>query len=447
MVGAGKRIGGVRLAWAALSELPEARWLALLAGAVIVPRLVWIFAMPTVPFDDFAMYDTFAKRIVAGLGYVEKDGSPTAYWPVGYAVFLAGIYRAVGHHYFVVKLAQVALALGTSLCVYALAAPFSKPVARLAALLTALWPSLIGMVDILASENAFVPLFAASVLLFGWIVLGKPRAHPLLAGLALGLATLVRPVAAGVAVCALAFALLRRRASWRMVGRVAVAGAVAALVILPWSVRNWRLMGAFVPVSTSGGLNLWMGNHHAATGGWVEPTALRPITVHLSEVERDRFYRGMAWAFIRAHPLAMLRLAPLKLWHFAARDTVTVGWMHFDSLASPRPHWLKIAFAGLAQAYYVLALLLALYGLAGGALRKPEGWWIALVCAYYVGVHLALRGDPRYHLPVLPLLAVFAALGVARWAQAAAPAPLPQAEALPQDAPAAAPQAAAMDSR
>ena len=31
-------------------------------------------------------------------------------------------------------------------------------------------------------------------------------------------------------------------------------------MVLPWTVRNWRVFDAFVPVSTAGALNLWQGN-------------------------------------------------------------------------------------------------------------------------------------------------------------------------------------------
>ena len=43
-----------------------------------------------------------------------------------------------------------------------------------------------------------------------------------------------------------------RRAAWLL--------AAAALVVVPWTVRNWLVFDAFVPVSTSGALNLWQGN-------------------------------------------------------------------------------------------------------------------------------------------------------------------------------------------
>ena len=51
--------------------------------------------------------------------------------------------------------------------------------------------------------------------------------------------------------------------AWRRAGgarRAASLLVVAALVVLPWTLRNWLVFDAFVPVSTSGALNLWQGN-------------------------------------------------------------------------------------------------------------------------------------------------------------------------------------------
>jgi len=63
----------------------------------------------------------------------------------------------------------------------------------------------------------------------------------------------------------------------------------------------------------------------------------------------------------------------------------------------------------------VAALLFAPWAVRFGVLRRPEGLWIALICAYHVTVRLVLRGDPRCHLPLLTLLAVFAAFGISTW--------------------------------
>lgn len=394
-----------------LEVLPGRHWLFVLIAAVAIPRLIWIASMPTIPFTDMAMYDTFAMRIARGYGYTQSDGTPTAFWPAGYSFFLAGTYRLFGHHHLPVKLIQVGLALATCWGIYALALPFSKRVARPAALVVALWPSLIGMVDILASENLFLPLFAGAALLFGRMALARPHSCPIFAGVMLGAAVLVRPLGAGVAACALAFwACQRSRARWAG-WYIALAVAMAVLVVSPWTVRNFLVWRSFVPVSTNLGEMLWTGNHHGATGTFIEPSAFRAIKRTMTEPQRDWFFRRLALDFVRRNPGEAALLIPKKAWSFIERDTVTVGWMHFDSLAAPRPLWLKWVLAGWAEAYYAIALLLAAYGLAAGALRRPDGRWILLLCSYYFAVHLVLLGDPRYHLPVLPLVAVLTAFG------------------------------------
>jgi len=410
-------------AFSALVQLPGWHWWSFLIAAVVGPRLVWIAAMPAQLFSDFATYDELAERLAAGLGYSTSHGSPTAYWPIGYPFFLAIVYRLAGHHLLFVKLAQTGLAVVTVLGAYLLALPFSRAAARVASLVVALWPSLVGMTDLLASENLFLPLFVLEVFLFGRLTQDEPPFHPLAAGFLTGCAALVRPTGLGVVACAIAVLAFRRQDWARRCARVVLACAGAGVVVFAWSARNSALLGTPVLISTNAGENLWIGNHHGATGGYTEPLALYDALRGMSEVAKNTEAREMAVRFIRDEPTKVVGLLPRKLWHFAARDTVTVGWMHFDRPAAPRPLWLKYTLAAVAQAYYLMALVFASYGVASGALRWPEGRWIALVCTYYVGVHLVFFGDPRFHLPLLPLLGVFSAFGALAWAQNKAPVP------------------------
>ena len=51
--------------------------------------------------------------------------------------------------------------------------------------------------------------------------------------------------------------------AWRRPGGLKRAGlfvCAALVVVVPWTVRNWYVFDAFVPVSTAGALNLWQGN-------------------------------------------------------------------------------------------------------------------------------------------------------------------------------------------
>src|SRR5258706_11767500 len=70
---------------------------------LFVALRVPIFIMSVTPYSDGAWYVARATDIWAGRGYAE-NGVPTAYWPVGYPGFLAGVFSVFGPSLFVVKM-------------------------------------------------------------------------------------------------------------------------------------------------------------------------------------------------------------------------------------------------------------------------------------------------------------------------------------------------------
>jgi hypothetical protein len=46
----------------------------------------------------------------------------------------------------------------------------------------------------------------------------------------------------------------------------AIIAVAVILVILPWTIRNYRIQGQFVPIATNGGFNFWNGNNPFTTG-------------------------------------------------------------------------------------------------------------------------------------------------------------------------------------
>src|SRR5262249_59095274 len=96
-------------------------------------------------------------------------------------------------------------------------------------------------------------------------------------GLLIGLAALLSPAlvpAAGLLFLVGLAALRDRRRDVLRAGFV-LAG-VAAVVITPWVVRNYRVLGGFVPLRSNFGLELALGNHAEANGktfavGWEDP--------------------------------------------------------------------------------------------------------------------------------------------------------------------------------
>ena len=160
----------------------------------------------------------------------------------------------------------------------------------------------------LCEDNAPVNVMTALCI---WFILRlKARGHWAQgagAGLALGLATVLRPNLLLFWLALAAWAAYFDRANWR---RYALLFALAVLPIAPFTIKNYLLGGRFVLISTNGAVNLWIGNNPAATGLYMAPP---PATA----------YALAAREFIATQPLAWLGLMLRKIalcwtWHYPA---------------------------------------------------------------------------------------------------------------------------------
>jgi hypothetical protein len=91
------------------------------------------------------------------------------------------------------------------------------------------------------------------------------------------------------------------------------------------------------------------------------------------------------------------------------------GWL------GPIPRPAVLAMAAIIGLYYVLLLLAGVFGVV---LRPPPNRLqlaiVLSVVAVLAGVHTLSIGHSRYHLPIMPLVAIFAARALLTWR---APAP------------------------
>ena len=392
-----------------------------IAGAL---RLAWIIYARTEPlwFFDPWNYDRLAAALADGKGYVNEAGQPTAYYPPGYPAVLGAVYWLVGHRPVAGEALNVALGALTAGLVYWIGSrAFGKTAGLLAALAFAVFPSHILYTSQLHSEVMFTVayLLALGLLLAAPqpIRLGR-RGVPfwLLAGLAIGVASLMRPAALSL-LAVVPFAMRPRGAPWATAARGTLLVALAAaLVLTPWVTRNAARMNV-TAISTNAGLDFWIGNHEGASGGWGMPTAdaFPRISTDLQEQERHDYHRGLdlGWRFIREQPLEALALLPSKAYHLYANDaeavTTTETWGHTIFLSEGGRRVLR----GLTDGFYYFVLA----GAAAGLLLPPaasqdrsRGWWLLLAAlGSWTLVHLVYFGEPRFHLPVTPVMAVLAA--------------------------------------
>lgn len=317
---------------------------AVVAAAVLL-RLAWIVWVPAAPVQDASWYYQTGVALAQGAGY-SRNGMPTAWYPIGYPLFLGGVFTLSGPSPTVGKIANLVLVIVTFFLVWRLGRVLfrSEAVGRLAMAVYALLPDGIFWSAQLASEPLFTTLALAGILL----VLSKPHRwwRVALAGLLFGCAVLVRPVGLMLPLVAFLSELFgeRRLSNWgKRTAEFGVLCMMVAAVLAPWTVRNYRTFGAFVPLSTSGGFNLVIGNNPAASGVFQRdyatfqmvpepyrtpcatsfdkylwdpegPSLLGTTRKTLNEVNIDRACREAAVRYMLANPLATISLFFEKIW-------------------------------------------------------------------------------------------------------------------------------------
>lgn len=455
------------------------RWFsALLFIVALLPRVYVAIAWAREPVWDGHYYDFGARRIAEGFGYSDDiiiggKGAwhPWCHYPVGYSGFLAIFYRIFGSAPTVAPLVNAVAGALLVVVVHRLARYALSPArARLAGLIVALNPGLVIYTALLMTE----PLAALGITTGAWHLCRNLQRNPargaLFAGIVLGLTTLVRPQSI---LCAPALALIpfASNAPWRIRARrallaVAIAVPVALAVVLPWTLRNCRVMDGCAFVSTNAGWNLAIGAFPRATGRFETLRATDGCPVVTGQVQQDRCWMDEGFRWIQQDPIRWLSLIPKKLSHTFDHESFPIGYLSqadpagwpeetkfrgrailstthcaLLSLAAlgvvARPSRRKGLLAAVAQA---AALFLVLGFAAYGALSDQHPFWPLAIILVILSVlpipgapsksgvigylvfaiasvamtHAIFFGEDRYHLVITPALCVLAASALRR---------------------------------
>lgn len=380
-------------------------------------RMIWAWWVPVIPLSDGEAYDVFARNLVQHGTFGWTAEEPTAFWPPGTTFMHATLFWMFGIRYEPIVAINIALSLGIIWISARLAARFwGQQVALISALILAVWPTLVMYPTILASELPF--LFLTLLAMDFWFNRNlQLPSKALLAGLVLGLASLVRPQALLLPfVFAVGIVLTQRLTASAVMNQfkcIALAGLVMALVVAPWVWRNHQIYGEPVLISTNGGITLWMGNTPGTDGRYMN----MPASVHhLPGNERARVLAQEAKNYILQDPAAFLVRAVRKLVILYSNESVGVSWNSSGIRQAFGAPW-ELPLKRMTQASWALIFVLALAGIWSSVRRV--GWVRALASPltlsilYFTAIHMVVVSQERYHLAFAGQLAIFAALGVA----------------------------------
>lgn len=393
-----------------VENLKEARFLLLCLGLGFALRMLWIIFVPTQLYADWEWYDKLAYHLSQVWRY-EEDGAPTAYWPVGYPLFLAIVYWIFGHSYFAVKFISVLLSMCICLFTYLIARRLVSPVcARLSLVILALFPSQIFFTNVLASEILFTALLILVIYLLVKRTDGSPICYPVIVGVLAGLLILVRAVALVLPLLIVFFYLKSNRRPALVLRDAALTILVSYLTLSPWLLRNKVVMGTFT-VATSGGINLYIGNSSISSGGWVWRTQnpFGELTAR-NEVENNRLGYRLAAEFIADDPLGFVTRGVKKEIYMFATDFAAIA-KELDLAAKAEKVDKFVVLNVVGQTYYLTVLVLS----AGGFVlllrerrKKHRGFFLlGAIPAYWLAAHFVFFGTDRFHFPLVPIFCIF----------------------------------------
>lgn len=427
----------------------------LLIAIVVVAAVVRIAALGVWKAnlsDDRDDYLTVARQYVAHGFWKPFDGSLNSFRPPLYPLLLAGLLKCGGGS-LTIGLLQLVLGTATVALTWRVAARLDLgALALVAAGMVALDPLLIVYTTFPMTETLFtflVILLADRTLSANSAVTSRARitttsgseVHPptgattsawqaISLGVVFGGCALCRPTiwpTAGLAALCFAWRAWHRATFARSaIGSAALVVLSTVLVVSPWTLRNWKILGSPIFTTTHGGYTLLLGNNadfyeHVAArpladewtdrepdrfqAGWFRKMTAemnREIGPNAGEVGQDRWMYRQAWQSISGEPRLFLRACLLRF----VRFWNVVPLMPSRSSVSSFVVW------GICLGY---AIELGLFVMGIGVLlRRPDERWLVplAVILNFALVHLVYWSNMRMRAPLVPLIALVAARGL-----------------------------------
>jgi hypothetical protein len=196
---------------------------------------------------------------------------------------------------------------------------------------------------------------------------------------------------------------------------VALFAGTAGLVLLPWLVFTTRVAGGPLLDATSG-FNLLAGNNPRATGRlemgderWLRDTYIAGAA-SVADGNARAIAAGVSWA--REHPGAWLRLAAAKIGYLYGLEGREHAWVYGHAYFGPRAATTVTLWGALLLTSFPALCVAAALGVARAPRPAPPALAaIGAVVVATTALHVMSFGESRFHLPLVPLLAVVASLG------------------------------------
>jgi 4-amino-4-deoxy-L-arabinose transferase-like glycosyltransferase len=370
--------------------------------------------------DQFS-YWYYGNEIADGNGYVGYvTDEATSYYPIGYPATLAAVFWLQEHTPIPdhkptgVAVFHALLATASVLFVFLIArAALGERAGLVAAGVTALTANLVLYVASYALETTFVfwALAALAVLVTHDWSKGPPSWSRVFAfGCVLAIAGMVRPFCMPF-LAVLFIGVLLTKAGWkRALLSVGLAILPFIALVVPWTIRNYQALDAFVPISTNLGDTACMDRSMSSRGGFAWAAHEGCAAPDLPEAERSRENLSKAIDFVVTHPTK-----EIELWWLRFGKMVEHGHAGLGETEGIHGQWLddgeRDLIIRIADWTFWITGVLGTIGLLSLIRRGDRATLVPRLAilvpsGILLAIPLLLWGNPRFHVPLLPFLAI-----------------------------------------
>jgi Flp pilus assembly protein TadD len=407
-------------------------WRDLLGVAVIaaVLRALHLLAVRDDPLfqsvlGDSEVYVARARALLHG-----QVAEAHAFTPPLYPLFLAAVFAAAGEALELVRWLQAGLgAAAASATAAAAFLLWGRRTGWIAGLVMAASPVAIFFDGELLSASLVLALTSLGLAAVARALTGGGVPAMAAAGAALAAAALGQPHTGVLILGAIPAAWAAPPRGRRLLAL----GLAATVVLLAGAVVEWRASGHWVGISAGAGVNLYIGNHPGAEGGFDLPPdsglknsafglypAARAVAAaavgdsSLGPAAVSSYWTRRTWNWMRSEPETAARLLLKKLLLAVNSYEIPNHYsLEYFARESPVLALSPVRFAWLGP--------LGLAGFLALAMRRDRAApWLAVSSGLYLAVLALFFVTSRYRLPLWPYLAVGAAAAIeslaAAWA-------------------------------
>lgn len=362
-------------------------------------------------------YDTIALNIIQQKGY-SFNYLNTIYHSYVYPVypFLTALSHLItGRNYFVLEVFQIILSVLTCYFVYLIGKLiFSRKVGLLSSFLVALHPGLI----VYSTKLHELTLVVFLITIIFWLMISLDYAkayNNIIISILIGAGILTRPTFIFFLPAYFLYVWLNSKRFKCALKTILAVALFSILIILPWTIRNYRIHKRWLFITTNSAEHFWRGNNPAASGSALtedgcsiiekSPVEIKEKIYKMTEIEQYDFFHKEAYKFIGSNPGFFIKMTFKKFFYF---------WWFSPQVGLLYPGLWKIVY----MAYYGVLLFTFIFGLYASLFKKilsanKDAVVSVLLFIFLTSLlHALFYVEIRHRWAVEPLMLIFSAFGL-----------------------------------